>query len=109
MRDFGQILTGLVKRTEEGRLKWSKTVSQDRFVASVDTIALMVGEVRNPGEPIRYSLDILNEYEEVADSIGHDDCSDAEYRELERLYRLARRTANDAEATLEKLAKILEL
>ena len=109
MKDFSEILTGMVKRTEEGKLKWTKTVRYDRFVASVDAITLMILEVQNFGEPTRYRLDLLNEFEEVADSFSHEDLSDAEYKELEHLYRLARRSANDVEATLEKLAKALDL
>ena len=109
MTDFDQILKGLIQRTEEGKLKWSRTVRYDRFVASVDTITLEIVEVQNFGEPTHYRLDLLNEYEEVADSFGFEESSEAQDRELERLFRLARRSANNVEATLEKLAKALDL
>ena len=42
MIELGQILSGLLQRTTEGKLKWNDTVQGDRFVASVDAISIVV-------------------------------------------------------------------
>ena len=109
MIEFGQVLTGLVQRTEEGRLKWSRGVQENRFVTSVDTISLAVSfshEVRGSGP---YFLDIYNESGEPVESFGYPDATKEQSDKLARLYVLARRSALNLELTLEKIAKALEL
>ena len=105
MIELGQILSGLVQRTEEGKLKWTKSVQNGRYIASVDVIsvAIMVDG------SFFYRLDILDESGETVESFGRKDTTAEEDEELERLYVLARRSAHDVNSVLEKLAKGLEL
>ena len=42
MIELSPILEGLIQRTTEGKLKWSRTVPHDRFVTSVDAIAIVI-------------------------------------------------------------------
>ena len=108
MIELGQILAGLVLRTSEGRLKWMRGAQNGWFVTSVDAISVVVMELDCPG-PIRYGLDILDEWGETVDSLRYQDMTAEQDEQLTRLYVLARRQALDADATLQKLAKGLEL
>ena len=105
MIELSDILAGLLKRTTEGKLKWSKTAQDDRFVTSVDAISIVIVE----DNPRKYQLVILNESGETVDSLSYLDTSEEEDRDLAHLFVLARRSAFDIDATLEKLAKALEL
>ena len=108
MIELGQILDGLVQRTTEGKLKWSRTVQPDRFVTSVDAISIVIVEIQD-FSPDHYRLDILDEWGDTADSLDYRDTTDEQDRQLARLYVLARRSGNNIDSTLEKLAKALEL
>ncbi len=108
MVELGQILSGLIRRTEEGRLKWSRAVENDRFVTSVDAISVVIIEQDYPGSN-RFRLDILDESGETVESLSFRDMSPGQDELLARLYVLARRQALNVDSTLEKLAKGLEL
>ena len=105
MIDMDQILEGLVQRTTEGKLKWSRTAQSDRYVTSVGAISVVIEEVLRS----EYYLEIHNEAGETVESLEFPDTTDAQNGQLARLYELARQSALDVEATLEKLAKALEL
>ena len=105
MIELGQILGGLVQRTTEGKLKWSRSVETDRFVTSVDAISVVIAEIRHTS----YRLDILDESGQTIDSLVYPNVTDEQDEQLARLYTLARRSALDIDATLERLAKGLEL
>lgn len=104
MIDLDQILTGLIQRTEEGKLRWSRAAQQDRFITSVDAISVMIFETE--GE---HGFDILDESGEVVESLRYEDTSEEQDEQLERLYILARRSALNIDSVLEKLGKALEL
>ena len=113
MIELGQILTGLVRRTAEGKLKWNRTVQSDRFVTSVDAISIVIVEIEVliniDVVNTYYRLEILDESGEVVESLDRHDTSVEQDEQLARLYVLARRSAFNIDATLEKLAKALEL
>ena len=106
MIEMGQILEGLVRRTEDGRLKWRRSIESNRFVTSVDVISIRIQEILAVEG---YRLDILDESGEIVESLRYQDMSRDEEEQLARLYVLARRSAIDVDSTLEKLAKALEL
>ena len=105
MIKLGQILEGLVQRTAEGKLKWSRTVENDRFVTSVDAISVVISE----SQGFYYRLDILDESGQTVESLDFPDVTPEYHEQLAHLYALARRSAIDIDSTLEKLAKALEL
>ena len=105
MIELSPILEGLIQRTTEGKLKWSRTVPHDRFVTSVDAIAIVIQV--DSGD--HYSLEILNEDGETVESLNYRDTTGEQDEQLARLYVLARRLALNSDATLQKLAKSLEL
>ena len=106
MIELGQILAGLVRRTEEGRLKWRRVVENDRFVTSLDAISIVIQEIQAGAF---YRLDIHDESGETVESLSYRDTSPEQDEQLARLYVLARRSALNIDATLEKLAKALDL
>ena len=105
MIELDQIVSGLVQRTAEGKLKWTRSVQYDRYIVSVDTISVTITE-EFPG---RYRLEVADEAGDIVDSLGHRDANGEQMEELERLYVLARRSAYDVSSVLERLAKGLEL
>ncbi len=105
MIELGQILSGLVHRTSEGKLKWSRTVQNSEFTTSVDAISIVIREIADPS----YSLEIFNESGELVESLDFRNSSETQDLQLVRLHMLARRSALDTESTLEKLARGLEL
>ena len=120
MNQLDKILEGLVRRTADGKLQWKRTVADNEFVTSVDAIGIVVRELgRNSlGFPHRRQLEITDvngATVEVMETSGgmvrapNDRReSDERARQLKELYQMARRSALDTQATLEKLAKALE-
>ena len=106
MIELGQILSGLVQRTAEGKLRWFRSVQDYRFIASLDTISVTITE-EIPNS--RYRLEIFDESGEIVESLGYRDTSTEQDEELVHLYVLARRSAHNIDETLEKLARALEL
>ena len=104
MIDLDQILTGLIQRTNEGKLNWSRTVESDWFTTSVDVISVMIFE--DDGE---HGLNILDESGRIVESLTYNDTTREQDKKLARLYVLARRSALDIDIVLEKLAQGLEL
>lgn len=108
MIELGQILEGLVLRTTEGKLKWNRTVQDDRFVTSLDAISVVIVGTQGH-EELGYRLDILEESGVTVESFGIRDTTVEQDQLMERLHVLARRSALNTDATLEKLAKALNL
>ena len=73
MIDLGQILTGIVRRTAEGKLKWSPSADSDQFVTSVDAISIVIAEI-GPSRRPRYRLEIFDESGETVDSLDVPEC-----------------------------------
>ena len=107
MIELDQILEGLIQRTADGKLRWSRTVESDQFVASLDAISVVIQE-RGFRQPTP-RLEILNEEGVVIEALDYISSTEDQDRQLQRLYVLARRSALDIQSTLEKLARALEL
>ena len=105
MIELSQILDGLIQRTMEGKLKWSRTVQNGRYTASVDAIPIEIVEIADPS----YRLVILDESGDTIESLDYQDTTVEQDQLLARLYVLARRSALDIDSVLEKLARGLEL
>ena len=120
MNDMGKILHGLAQRTADGKLKWRRTVKDTEFVTAIDKIAVAVRELDKGTAvtPARYQLEIFGEEGSTAEVVetpdefkrlpGGTTPTDDPSRQLEHLYVLARRSALNTQATLDKLAKALE-
>ena len=108
MIELDQILTGLVLRTAEGKVKWTRTVQDNRLATSVGAISVVIMQDSDP-PIVRYTLDILDESGEIVESLTYQETTTEQDDELARLYVLARRSALNVDATLERLAKALDL
>ena len=104
MIDLDQILTGLIQRTEEGKLNWARTAEPDVFTTSVDVISVVIFETE--GE---YGFDIIDELGGIVESLRYHDTTKEQDEQLERLHILARRSALNIDSVLAKLAQGLEL
>ena len=120
MSDWDKILSGLVRRTNDGKLGWSRSITDNEFVTSIETISVVVrdtskGAIFGSG---RYQLAILDDEDEavavleVNDTLrlvpDDRDATPEQASQLAHLFELARRSALNTQATLEKLAKALE-
>ena len=117
MNELNQILEGLAKQTDDGKLKWKPSATSDEFVVSIAAISVVIKELRTRPNPLlvagKYRLTICDEggkavevLEADIENKGEDEIKRA--NQLKRLYTLARRSALNTQATLEKLAKALE-
>ena len=111
MIELDQILGGLIRRTEDGKLQWRRTVRDDRFVASVDAISVVVLEVppRPSGPGPTYRLEILDENGQTVEVLDYDSSTGEQDEQMGRLFVLARRSALNIDSVLQKLAEYLEL
>ena len=119
MNEMDQILEGLIRRTNAGKLRWQRSIEDDEFLASVDAISVVI-RFRKGGltNPARHQLEILDDEGATAEVIETYDAlwpipddrraTPEQARQLDRLYVLARRSALNTQATLAKLAKALE-
>ena len=113
MDRMSEILEGLNKRTEEGKLTWRTGVGLDSFITSVDDIVIFIREEFDG----RHRLSIVNDAGATArelqtpisleDEQWEDDATPEQARELSRLFALARNSALKTDSTLEQLAKSL--
>ena len=113
MDRMSEILEGLNKRTEEGKLTWRTGVGLDSFITSVDDIVIFIREEFDG----RHRLSIVNDAGATArelqtpisleDEQSEDDATPEQARELSRLFALARNSALKTDSTLEQLAKSL--
>ena len=120
MNKIDQILTGLVRRTESGNLKWRRSIERNEFVTSVDAVGIVVRGSSKASlfAPSFDRLAILDDKGLTVQVITTGSSSnptevdtlatDEQARQLERLYDLALRSALNPDATLDKLAKALE-
>ena len=122
MSQFDKILDGLIRRTDDGKLNWRRSVRHNEFIASVGAISVVVREFRRgrPSGTSRYQIEILDAQGSSAEALetkaDHESvdiasvrlATDAQAQQLKRLYDLARRSALNPDATLDKLAKALE-
>lgn len=110
MSELDHILERLIQRTADGRLKWRKAVQDDQFVTSVDTISVVIRDLRGATgyTSLGHRMEIMNENGETVEVLDVNSRPTVEQDEqLERLFTLARRSALNTQATLEKLAKAL--
>ena len=114
-----QVLTGLVARTDDGKLKWRSTWERNMFLTTVDSIGVVIKPSGgSPNGKRGYALEIMNEEgliaevletdEDYAAKVGARSITDDQREMIIRLFHLARRSARDTEATLSELASRLE-
>ena len=115
MNELDKILEGLATRTNDGKLKWSPSAISNEFVTSINAISIAIQELRTVGSILRskgeYRLTIFDESGkeiEFLETVNEDRVEIRRAEQLADLYILARRSALNTQATLEKLAKALE-
>ena len=115
MNELDKILEGLATRTNDGKLKWSPSATSDEFVTSINAISIAIQELRTLGSILssknEYRLTIFDESGkavEFLETVNKNRVEINQAQQLADLYVLARRSALNTQATLEKLAKALE-
>lgn len=123
MSKMSMILKGLVDRTDEGKLTWRSSVDENVFITAVDAISIAISSIGSARDlkgirQERYRLEIQNDegitvevletpdYNRVFQS-RETDATAEESEELRHLFILARRSALNADLTLDKLANSL--
>ena len=91
-------------------MKWHRSVRENQFVTSVDAISILIGKIEGERGNVLFRLDIYDESGEEVCSLRDQDTWEEQDRQLALLYEEARQSIrNNADSTLEKLAKALEL
>ena len=109
MIGLDHILDGLIRRTTDGTLKWRRSVRDNQFVASVDAISVVIQESDQGRIYPDYRLEILDESGQTVEVLHHDNSTEEQDGQMERLFVLARRSALNIDSVLQKLAESLEL
>lgn len=106
---YKKIINKLIKSTESGSLKWSKSVIVDKlevkfngFTVSIDIIDDNSIQVILPGSETA-KLKFLNDDGVEFDKVSCYDFKSPEYLLLSRLYDVARRSANNIDVQLNQL------
>ena len=119
MTDMDKIMDGLIRRTEDGTLKWDTGETSDEFVVRVDPILVRLRrfEPDDFATEDRYRLDILDHRDATVAALETNDpfgfvpnerrATDEQARRLDRLFVLVRRSVLNTQAVLEKLADAL--
>ena len=110
MSQLDHILERLIQRTADGSLTWRRSGDNDKFVMSVDSITVAVTDLRGAMgyASLGQRLEIINESGQTVEVLDVNSHPTIEQEErLERLFILARRSALETQATLEKLANAL--
>lgn len=121
MNGLDNALDGLVRRTTDGKLQWVRSVARNEFVASIDSISVIIRDTSEHSVfgSGRHQLAILGDSGDVVEVLptfaefGSPEAPDArratpeQARQLAQLYDVARRSALNTEATVEKLVKAL--
>ena len=121
MNGLDKALDGLVRRTTDGKLQWVRSVASNEFVASIDSISVIIRDTseRSVFGSGHHQLAILGDSGDVVEvlpdfaAFGSPETSDVrratpeQARQLAQLYNMARRSALNTEATVEKLVKAL--
>ena len=118
-----QILTGLVERSEEGKLNWHTTTTEPQtmlaVLGEVTVVISASGRILSGGKPT-YQLHILDQEGRTVEVLKSSDDLESlmgsrpglatleQSKALERLFEMARRSAYDIDATLDELSKQLE-
>ena len=122
MANLGQIIEALVQRTERGNLPWVETVEQNRFVASVGAITVVVRDLSDTSilspntQGSGIQLEVLNGRGDTVEVVSSDSLQgwglspyqfqdEAQAKNLERLYTSARRSARGSQDILDELAR----
>ena len=116
MAEISEILSRVIERTDQGKLNWKPTASEQTFVAVIGDRSIMISEIMPPSRHILPSFSPSVEFK-ILDKTGRaiaeldDKMEEGEDRreDLLKLYRSARNSALQVESQLEDLLKDLEM
>lgn len=120
MSELDRIIGGLTRRTVNGALKWRSSARENEFVTSVDAISVVLRSLGGSSwrTPDRYQLVIIDEQGSTVEvfeaggefePVGYYDADKTQQsQQLDELYSLARRSALNTQATIDKLVKALD-
>ena len=108
---LSHLITTLINKTKEGKVSWSPTINDDEFLAGFSryVVSIKVGydnEFRQE-RPFR-TLILSNQDGRTIDAKVEYDTDSSDYEELGELFMVARRSAYNAEESLNSLLQELE-
>ena len=105
------LVSTLIQKTREGKVSWNPTINDDEFLAGfsryVVSIKLGFADEFRQERPYR-TLGLLNKDGKTIDAKIEYDTDSLDYQELGELFVVARRSAHDAEESLNSLLQELE-
>ena len=108
---LSSLVSTLIQKTREGKVSWNPTINDDEFLAGfsryVVSIKLGFADEFRQERPYR-TLGLLNKDGKTIDAKIEYDTDSLDYQELGELFVVARRSAHDAEESLNSLLQELE-
>lgn len=101
-----EIFRLLIEKTVSGKLKWQKTSLTDKYVIQLLGYDVSISCVNKDGDitsalmPEKASVEFLDVTGNAFDTITAYDFASEEYREIAKLYEVARRSALDIDRKL---------
>ena len=105
---LNRLIDTLNSKTESGKLSWEETAADSEFLANFSAYGVSIAKKSYPTNPPDYTLTLLNSEGEDMETSREADPSRSKYRELQRLFTLARRSARNVNEGLDAILKILE-
>ena len=110
-KKLSHLITTLIDKTRDGKVLWRPTISDGEFLAGfsryVVSIKLGYDNEFRQERPFR-SLTLLNQDGKTIDAKVEYNTDSSGYEELGELFMVARRSAHNAEASLDRLLRELE-
>ena len=108
---MSHLVKALIDKTGEGKVSWEPTVSDEKFLAGFSKYVVSVEVGFEDGfrqeRPYR-TLSLLNNNGKTVDAKVEYDIDSSDYEELGELFMLARRSAYNAEESLDNLLQELQ-
>lgn len=108
---LSRLIVALIEKTESGKVTWNKTVSMNRYLANFSQNAISIKRFPSELEEDRthYIFSLLNgDGEEIESKYTEWPGRRTDYRNLEKLFNLARRSAQNVEENIDSLLQTLE-
>lgn len=107
MVDISQVMTKLIIRSRDGKLKWRETSDERTFMTILGDVGVLIRSIDILN--IDHELQIVDGEGRVVEVLSSSRIADGDLKgALRLLYDLARRSAYDTDSTLAELVKQLD-
>jgi hypothetical protein len=105
-----ELMSKVIKSTNEGGVKWKKTANESAFVVSFSSGSLLIEESKNENGMPLYTFSLVNSSGNLIDSIDDEDFlhysideNENWFNEMRDMYTKARSTASGADEIIKSI------